>query len=564
VRGGVAALGVASTAGVRQAEAYSSAKASSFIELLRLPDRVTAYQQFDKTLPSGEISLARQGEEWVGGEVRVECDVQRDSLTLTLSSLTTPVSLVHVRWRVKVDQRFKVLGDAWERSYGELGWRNLIPERVLPWYFATYDDSSCHSYGVKTDAAALSFWQVDADGVSLWLNVTNGGQGVLLGQRRLKVATVVSRRGTSGEDAVEAVTALCKAMCARTSRALQPFYGANDWNYSYGRSTAESILSDTEFIAELSPRGGVRPFSVIDGGWVAGSAGFPDMAMLASKIKQQTVRPGIWIRPLEAPQGTAPGLLITDARFGRRKERASALAYDPTVPEAQEKIRAKVTEVAGWGYEMVKHDFTTYDLFGQWGFEMGPQPTIPEWGLHDRSRTNAEVVSDLYKLIRDAAGERMLIDGCNTIGHLGQGIFDLQRTADDTSGRQWERTRRMGVNTVAFRLPQHGTFFCVDPDMVGITDAIPWEFNRQWLDVLARSGVATIVAPGPPSRGAEQRSAIRDAFQIAAAGGLGARPVDWMETSAPTQWLARATSGGERERKYDWNGVDGASAFLLP
>ena len=36
------------------------------------------------------------------------------------------------------------------------------------------------------------------------------------------------------------------------------------------------------------------------------------------------------------------------------------------------------------------------------------------------------------------------------------------RTGDDTSGRIWERTRRMGVNTLAFRLPQHNAFYHID------------------------------------------------------------------------------------------------------
>ena len=44
----------------------------------------------------------------------------------------------------------------------------------------------------------------------------------------------------------------------------------------------------------------------------------------------------------------------------------------------------------------------------------------------------------------------------------------LNRTGDDTSGRIWERTRRMGVNTLAFRLPQHNTFYHIDADCVGI------------------------------------------------------------------------------------------------
>jgi alpha-galactosidase len=490
----------------------------------------------------------------------VETVSQANALVLTLYSPAQPVAVVHARWQIAVAGGLRVLGDAWERSYGELGWCDLIPERVLPWYFATHDGEACHGYGVKTDAAALCFWQLDPEGVSLWLNVTNGGNPVELGRRRLTMATVVTHRADPGEDPYHAVAALCRQMCARAARPGSPIYGANDWNYSYGHSTAESILRDSEFIAEVSPAAGVRPFSVIDDGWSNGTKAWPDMAQLAAGIKQRTVRPGIWIRPLKAPPDTPPALLLPPARFGKRKERASELAYDPTIPEAQEKIRAKVLQVTGWGFEMVKHDFSTYDLLGQWGFEMGPQPSLSGWSLYDRSRTNAEVLAGLYAMLRQAAGEQAVIDGCNTVGHLCQGIFDVQRIGDDTSGRQWERTRRMGVNTLAFRLPQHGAFFTVDPDIVGITDAIPWEFNRQWLDVLARSGAATIVAPGPPARGREQRAALREAFAIAAAGGTALRPLDALDTSTPERWQGKAGA----EIRYRWSGREGASPFLGP
>jgi alpha-galactosidase len=557
LRSGAAVLG--GTTLTRDSIGQQAPKPSSSIEIVRVPDRVTVYERFANTLPSDEIALQATGELWHGGQVEVASTVQQDALVLTLAAPSTPIAVVHIRWQAQVKPGLRTLGDAWERSYGELGWRDLIPERVMPWYFATHDGAVCHGYGVKTDAAALCFWQLDPEGVSLWLNVTNGGDGVELGARRLRMATVVTRHGGDGENAQEAVAGLCRAMCARRSRPIVPVYGANDWCYSYGRSTAETILRDTEFLVELSPSGGVRPFSVIDGGWTNGTAAWPDMGKLAEKIKQRTARPGIWIRPLEAPNGAAPGLLLPGARFGEKKDRARELAYDPTIPEARERIGAKMLEATGWGYEMVKHDFSTYDLLGQWGFEMGPQPALPGWSLHDRSRTNAEVISDLYAMLRQAAGDRVLLDGCNTVGHLGQGIFDLQRTGDDTSGRQWERTRRMGVNTLAFRLPQQGTFYIVDPDLAGITDAVPWEFNRQWLDVLARSGAATIVSAGPPARGPEQRAALREAFKLAAVGGSHARPADWLETSTPEHWQ---WEGGER--RYRWSGAEGASAFLSP
>jgi alpha-galactosidase len=568
---GIGALAAASSGVVPDAHAQQAAKPSArpstFLDLLRNPDAVTTFESFQGTLPAGAARLQRRGEHWAGGQIEVASRVDRDALVLTLQSPSTPVALVHVRWQVETSEELKVLGDAWERSYGELGWRNVIPERVMPWYFATFEAASCHGYGVRTDARALCFWQLDLQGVSLWLNVASGGNGVELGQRSLTMATVVTRRGAEGEPAIDSVAALCKAMCGRPTRSITPIYGANDWCYSYGQSTAESILRDTEFIVEVSPTAGVRPFSAIDGGWTNGTAAWPDMGQLAAGIKQRTARPGIWVRPLEAPKDAAPkdaaeGLLLPNARFGYRKERAGEFAYDPTVPEAREKIRAKLRQAVEWGYEMVKHDYSTYDLLGQWGFEMGPQPTLPGWSLHDRGKTNAEAIADLYALIREGVGNQVVVDGCNTVGHLGQGIFDLQRIGDDTSGHQWERTRRMGVNTLSFRLPQNGTFFTVDPDLVGLTEAIPWEFNRQWLDVLARSGAATIVSSAPSMRAREQQAALREAFQIASAGGVGAKPIDCMETSAPEHWHAAETPNADPDRRYRWSGTEGVSAFL--
>ncbi len=165
-------------------------------------------------------------------------------------------------------------------------------------------------------------------------------------------------------------------------------------------------------------------------------------------------------------------------------------------PRPLKRLRRDIRTLAGWGYQLIKHDFSTYDLLGRWGFAMGAQLTDDNWNFADRSRTNAEVILDLYRAIREAAGDVMLL-GCNTVGHLTAGFFELQRIGDDTSGRDWNRTRKMGVNTLAFRAPQHNTFFAVDADCVGLTRQIPWELNRQWLDLLAEAVHRFLCRPRP-------------------------------------------------------------------
>ena len=137
--------------------------------------------------------------------------------------------------------------------------------------------------------------------------------------------------------------------------------------------------------------------------------------------------------------------------------------------------------------------------------------TSPGWHFHDRSRTNAEIIRDLYQAIRSAAGETTTILGCNTVGHLAAGIFESQRIADDTSGHDWERTRRYGVNGLSHRIAQHRTFSHIDPDCVAITSDVGWRETSQWMDVVARSGTSLFFSPEPAAVTPEIKSAMKDA-----------------------------------------------------
>lgn len=556
---GLAGTGIIGPAGAAfaQTAAGSGRKAAGFLNILRPPDSVTGFLSLTEPIP-----MQRSGNDWSGGGLRVRATPEQDRLPIQLAAHGVAPAHIHLRWQTAVSGEPLILGDAWERSYGDLHWASIVPERVMPWYFLATDGDSLHGYGVQTGAAALCFWQLDPMGVSLWLDVRNGGSGVNLGDRELLAATVVTRQGQPGEDPLSAARAFCRTMCPAPRPPLM-VYGSNDWYYAYGHNTAEQIVRDAELMASLAPGAGPRPFTVVDDGWKNKQA-FPDMAALASAIRSHHVRPGLWIRPLQAMPGTPAHLLLPDARFGRHTDRSAELAYDPTVPEAMEAVLAKVTQATGWGFELVKHDYSTYDLLGQWGFEMGAEPTLPGWSLQDRTRTNAEIIRDLYASIRRAAGVRTLLIGCNTVGHLGAGIFDAQRTGDDVSGRLWERTRRMGVNTLAFRLPQHGAFFALDADCVPITTETPWSCNRQWLDVLARSGTTLLVSPEPAAMGKDQRDALREAFAIAASAASAAVSTDWQRNTTPDEWKfndssARRTTG----KNYDWYQNTGAWPFGL-
>jgi alpha-galactosidase len=549
-----AAVGGGALGGVSAAGAVLplSDAASSFFQILRQPDEAWAYAESADAIP-----LRRSGADWTGRDVRLSCDEGEGGLRLALGAPSSALLRVHLRWSFIVPVMTRLLGDAWERSYGELGWRGIVAEQPMPWYFLAFDGNVAHGYGVKTGASAFAFWQCDREGVSLWLDVRNGGRGVVLGQRSVEVATVVARAGVAGEDPFEAAQAFCRLMSPAPRLPKTPVYGSNDWYYAYGKSSAEDILRDADLMAELAPASGARPFAVMDEGWEHNPK-FPSLPGVAAQIRMRGVRPGIWVRPLRARGETNRSLLLPAERFGSRAERGPEnLAYDPTIPEAREKALNTIRDAVGWTFEMVKHDFSTFDLLGQWGFEMGPSPTLPGWSFHDRSRTNAEIVRGFYEDIRRVAGADTVIAGCNVVGHLSAGLFEMQRTGDDVSGKVWERTRRMGVNTLAFRLPQHRTFFMMDPDCIPITEAVPWDLTRNWLDAVAGSGAALIVSASAESVTAERKAAIRSAFAIAAGRGQDARPVDWLELRTPEEWR----QGEDRNVRYEWLESGGAYPF---
>jgi alpha-galactosidase len=464
---------------------------------------------------------------------------------------------VQLRWRGNLSATRLIVGDAWERGYGDLEWRSWVPDRVMPWYFATWDGSRTHAYGVRTGSRALCFWQVDPNGVSLWADVRSGSAAVQLGERTLEICDVVCRAGRGEESAFAAMRAFCRQMCPNPRAPSQPLYGSNDWYWVYGKNSAETVRVDAEHIVELSPTGSNRPFAVIDDGWQPGrgadKAGvgtwnrgndkFPDMQRLAGDVRQMGARPGIWIRPLQA---------TADAPDSWRLPRERTV-LDPTVPDVQQKVREDIARVREWGFDLIKHDYTTFDIFGRWGFQMGAALTRDGWTFASgATRTTAEVIDDLYRTIRAAAGPSLII-GCNTVSHLSAGHFEICRIGDDTSGTEWARTRKMGVNTLAFRGAQHGAFYVADADCVGVTAAVPWALNRQWLDLLARSGTMLFVSLAPDALGAEQRRDLREALALAATPQPLGEPLDWQRTVYPERWQLMG-----RERRYAWVGADGA------
>lgn len=530
----------------------SLGNAGSEDPILQFPSRVDAFTG------DGWVSLSGSNEHWSFRQLTVhlahkagarsELAHKPDAMSVQVHAPDMAIRQLRLGWDIPSAPASRCLGDRWERSYGDLSWANIDPAARSPWYLLVFDGRQTYGFGVKTGARGLCFFQADTQRLQLVIDMHSGGEGVLLGDRVLHVVDILTIQSLPGETPFQTDARFCKMLCDQPRLPAKPVYGINDWYFAYGNNSRDLILESTRSMTDLATDSDNRPFSVIDDGWQGDdfrspNSKFGDMSAVAGQIKGLRMRPGLWTRPLLANGKDRPANLIPL----REGEHPGGERYiDPTIPENLQRIADTVREYRQWGFELVKHDYTTYDFFGRWGFEMKEGLTAMGWHFYQRSRTNAEILLDLYRTIREAAGPMVLI-GCNTMSHLSAGIFELNRIGDDTSGKEWARTVKMGVNTLGFRLPQHNAFYAADGDCVGLTTQIPWEKNRQWMQLLAESGAPLFISAQPAATGAPQRDYIKTCFSHASRVQPTAEPLDWLSNPQPAKWRLNG-----KEVEFDW------------
>ncbi|MBQ1243179.1 MAG: alpha-galactosidase [Clostridia bacterium] len=479
-------------------------------------------------------------------DTKIETVTNGNELQLHISATSDKPKFVELHWTADADDDLLVLGDAWERSYANLQFLPLSESRYMPWYFIATNKRISFCFGVKTGCNSFVSFRYDKTGITALVDLRNGGCGVHLGGRKLHLATFVYASYDNAE-IYENLVDYCKRLCTNPILPKERIYGGNNWYYAYGKSKYSQIISDARLQVLLAEGIDNRPFQVIDdcwqkhkceGPWLPNRK-FKDMEKLASEIKEIGARPGIWVRLLH----NRDRALKKDMRIKRGRKRQY---LDPTHPEVQKYIRADIERIRDWGYELIKHDFSTADLFGDFGGNLNETITkIDGWHFYDKTKTNAEIVLDFYRLILETAGD-MLIIGCNTVSHLSAGLVHIYRTGDDTSGREWHRTRDYGVNTLAFRLAQNEVFYMCDADCVGIVKGkIPWSKNRQWLHLLSYSNTPLFVSC-TDEIGEEERKDFREAYRVFNEPHT-IKPIDIYDTKTPSEWLIDG-----KLVKYNW------------
>ncbi len=513
---------------------------------MALPDAVTLQTEHHTG------SLATTGQvEWSGEGVSVRLEREGGALRVQVRSPQAAVKTVTLVWKHSAKPQALYLGDLWERSYGDLKWRTLDPDRLMPWYVMESDGGATHGFGVKTGCHAMCAWQVTDTTLKLIMDVRSGGAAVQLGPRTLNAAYVVARKGRPGESAFQATQAFCHSMCDAPRMPRRPMVGTLDWYYAYGKSTERLFIQEAGLFASLVEGCGVAAFALVDAGWAQGdrdvwhddeTASHPDFGSIqrvAEKVQAMGLVPGIWTRVLCAPPATPAEL---------RSLRDPKL-LDPSAPANLELIRARMRLFRSWGYGVIKHDFSTFDVLGRWGWQMpGLDLTQEGWTFRDNSRTTAEVILGLYQALREGCGDDACIIGCNTVSHLTAGWAEYCRVGDD-SGGSLANAMRVGCNPFAFRLPQNEAFYVIDPDCIGNLKEIPWNYYRQFIRLASASGALLQLSTRLENVTPEQRTGLREGFErIGKHVPQAVEPLDWMEHPIPSKWRI-----GREVVEMDWN-----------
>ena len=191
------------------------------IDILRTPDDLKIYCEGENT------------------DAAFETVLENGTLAVYVTASTARIKRILLRWNFPTRTPVRLMGDKWERAYGDMTWGSLNGEIFMPWYFLASDGTDTVGYGVKTGANSFVCFQYDAQGITCHIDLRNGGKGVCLNGRELKACEIVCKKYENISE-FEAAKRFCSLMCAHPVLPKEPVYGSNNWYYAYGVSSKEA------------------------------------------------------------------------------------------------------------------------------------------------------------------------------------------------------------------------------------------------------------------------------------------------------------------------------------
>ena len=122
-------------------------------------------------LDNGLHELIASGQQqWSYEDVSVHLQYSDDALSVKVRSPKELLHQVALQWAYPLNNSAAVLGDHWERTYGDVSFQSPLFERKMPWYFIQHDGESTICFGVRTGCHAMSYWRVGGGTMQLTMD----------------------------------------------------------------------------------------------------------------------------------------------------------------------------------------------------------------------------------------------------------------------------------------------------------------------------------------------------------------------------------------------------------
>ncbi len=160
-------------------------------------------------------------------------------------------------------------------------------------------------------------------------------------------------------------------------------------------------------------------------------------------------------------------------------------------------------------------------------------PFVP----HDDSLTNIQTYRLGLEAIREGAGDKCFLLGCNCLIGPALGLIDAQRIGDDVSANMWDRTFTMGVKSIA---PMHflnGNVWWNDPDCMMFHEPMNIDKVKMWSSLIVLSGGLRIVSSKLFELSSERRETLSKILSLSIEYSY---PIDFTNSNPPEVWFAKS------------------------
>lgn len=343
------------------------------------------------------------------------------------------------------------------------------------------EGNACHLFASLDESRGFTLLKADASAgvIQVIPELSSGAVEAGCKQVLLRLA-LVDTKADCPEDAVRHAFDRWFESMGLSARKAPLLTGYSSWYRHYENISQDKLLHDLEGAARafecLDDCGHAKVFQIDDGyakvgDWLEVDAGlFPEgLKPLAKKACSYGFIPGLWMAPFVCEKDSKlaaehPGWLLSGADgslVGTGCHWSGGLALDTLHPEVRDYAKTCIkVAVEEWGFRLLKLDF----LFAAC--------MIPHGGMN-----RGQLMADAVDLLREAAGEDVLLLGCGVPLASAFGKFDYCRIGCDV-GLDWDdavhmrflnrervSTRNSLANTV-YRAPLNGLAFLNDPDVV--------------------------------------------------------------------------------------------------